>query len=142
MHPFPRVTGGVTLLMAALVLGNAFADPPEPIGSGQMDMRRKGGGPGIGDFSDAALVDDLKQRLVITPTQEKAWIAYATSLRQAAAALRQIAAPALPMSEQDRQARQQKAVDAVRQAAENLLPSLDEGQRAEARQILPGFAMQ
>src|ERR1700693_1164945 len=98
-------------------------------------MRRRGGARGLGDFSDPALIDELKQRLVITPAEEKAWTAYATSLRQGATALRETGASARPMSEQDRQ---QKAVDAVKQAAERLLPSLDEAQRAEAKQILPG----
>jgi hypothetical protein len=103
---------------------------------------RPRGAPGIGQFSDPARIDELKRRLGITAAQEQAWIEYASELRQTANGLRATRDTVLSMSQQDFQVRQRKAGDAVRHAAQRLLPALNKDQSAEATKLLPGLSAQ
>jgi hypothetical protein len=116
--------------------------PPEFEDGNTWVYVRPRGAPGIGQFSDSASIDGLKRRLGITAVQEQAWTAYATELRQTAIGLQATRDTVLAMSQRDFQARQRKAVDAARRAAEKLLPALNKDQSAEATKLLPGLSPQ
>jgi hypothetical protein len=121
-------------------LANVSVDSLAQVGNGPSGTMRKSGGPGIGQFSDAAQVDELKHRLVIAPAEEKPWSEYANSLRETATTLQATRSSVRSITQQEQLARQQKAVVTVKQAAEKLLPALDDVQHAEAKRILPGLA--
>src|SRR3984893_4729571 len=70
---------------------------------------------------DPAQVATLKTELGITPAQETAWTKYSNVLRDAAATTK-------------------STREAATTAADELLTALDEGQKAKARDILPGLA--
>ena len=70
---------------------------------------------------DPAKLATLKTELAITSAQETAWTSYSNVLGNAAATTR-------------------STRDAAKTAADDLLTALDEGQKAKARQILPGLA--
>jgi hypothetical protein len=115
-------------------------------GMGPHGMMR--GGPGA--FADPAAIEGLKTELGITPAQESAWTAYTKALREAATNLRTThesidrdavfkMTPAERhafMASMQEQRRQQ--FDAVKSAADALLATLDETQKAKAREVLPG----
>ncbi|UPY35615.1 Spy/CpxP family protein refolding chaperone [Sediminicoccus sp. KRV36] len=118
-------------------------------------------GPGMGhammggqapNSADAtARLATLKAELGIRPEQTAAWNAYAATLQATGENMR-TARPAdmgavHSMSPQDRQAlmtgmqtRRDSALAAIRNAAEALLPALDDAQKAKAQQLLPGLA--
>jgi hypothetical protein len=71
--------------------------------------------------TDPAQLATLKTELGITPAQETAWTKYTSVTRDAAATMK-------------------STREAAKAAADELLTALDEGQKAKARQILPGLA--
>jgi hypothetical protein len=109
------------------------------------------GGPASG-FADPAELDQLKAELAIKPAQEQAWNTYAKAVGDAAAAQktsaegvdRQAVGKMKPadrfayVSKMREQAQTQFA--RVKAAADELLATLDDEQKAEAREILPGLA--
>ena len=101
---------------------------------------------------DPARLETLKTELGITAVQEPAWTSYAATVQDAAAAMKTTREGINPdtiskMSPQDRFAfatkireQMQKQFAAVKTAAEDLLATLDDTQKAKARQTLPGLA--
>lgn len=130
------------------------------MGPGMGMMRHGGGGMGPGMMHDGAgpigldpaRLATLKTELSITAAQEPAWTKYAKTVEDAAAAMKTTRAGINPdtvgkMTPQDRFAfmskireQAQKQFAAVRTAAEELLATLDDTQKAKARQTLPGLA--
>lgn len=109
------------------------------------------GGPGQAQF-DPAELDMLKSELGITAAQEAAWGKYAKAVQDAAAA-RTSARESIDPSEvgklspADRFAvrskmreQAQAQFDAVKTAADELLATLDDAQKAMAEELLPGLA--
>lgn len=131
----------------AVMAGGALA---QPMGRGPGMMGR---GPRMWHgFADApAYLDGIKTELGITETQGDAWKTYADAVTAAATQMQALhrtmwEAMGTATWEERRdmmnrafQARQQ-AFETVHQAAEKLLPSLTEVQRAKAQYILPGLA--
>ena len=119
-------------------------------GPGQTGAGRHAG-PGLGQF-DPAQIETLKTTLGITPAQESAWTKYAKAVQEAAATMRTthegIDRDAVSkMSPQDRFAfvtkmreQGQKQFETVQTAANELLATLDEAQKAKAFDTLPGLA--
>jgi hypothetical protein len=117
---------------------------------GQMGHRMHGG-PGLTQF-DPARIDSLKTELAITAAQEPAWTTYAKAVADAATVMTTARAEIDPatvgkMNPQDRFAfvtkmreQGQKQFDAVKTAANELLATLDDAQKAKAQDILPGLA--
>jgi hypothetical protein len=115
------------------------------IGQGMMN-----GAPGSG-FADAEDIDELKAELGITPAQELAWSKYVKVVQNATAAMKTTRERVDPqavskMSPADRFAfvskrREQgeKQLEAVKTAANELLVTLDDTQKAAAADILPGL---
>ncbi len=102
--------------------------------------------------ADPARIETLKSELEITSAQEPAWTNYVKTLRDTAAA-RKTARENVTredvdkMSPQDRYAfvtkmreQRQKQSEAVKTAVEQLVATLDDRQKAKAREILPGLA--
>jgi len=115
---------------------------------GQMEPGRQG--PGQAQFEPAQL-DSLKTELGITTAQEPAWTKYANAVRDAAPAMRAARAGVDPdvrkLSPSDRFAfvskireQAQKQSEAVQAAADELLATLDDAQKAKAEETLPGLA--
>ena len=129
-------------------------------GMGKGMMGHMGGGMGPGMMHggagptqfDPARLETLKTELGITAAQEPAWTKYAKTVQDAAAAMKTTREGINPdtiskMSPQDRFAfvtkmreQMQKQFAAVKTAAEDLLATLDDTQKAKARQTLPGLA--
>lgn len=109
------------------------------------------GGPGLTQF-DAAWIDTLKTELAITAAQEPAWTKYAKSIQDAAATMKTThegvdTEAVSKMSPQDRFAfmskmreQGQKQFETLQTAANELLTTLDETQKAKAQTSLPGLA--
>ena len=144
------------------------------MGPGMMQHMGQGMGPGMGngmmghmgggngarhdarcprpDTFDPARLETLKTELGITAVQEPAWTKYATTVQDAAAAMKTTREGIDPdtvskMSPQDRfvfvskiREQAQKQFATVKTAAEELLATLDDTQKAKARQTLPGLA--
>jgi hypothetical protein len=103
-------------------------------------------------FSDPAGLDAWKAELAITPAQAPAWTRYAKAVQTAATAVKAGQESVDPevvskMTPVDRfafmskmRAQRQTQLEAVRAAAEELLVTLDETQKARAADILPGLA--
>jgi len=89
------------------------------------------GGPGFTQF-DPARVDTLKTELGITPAQETAWTKYAKTVQDAAAAMTTVRDGIREQA--------QKQHETVQTAANELLATLDDTQKAKAQQTLPGLA--
>ena len=119
-------------------------------------MMRHGMGPGMmhapgRGFADAEDIDELKAELGITPAQEPAWSKYVKVVQDATAAMKTTREGVDPqavskMSPADRFAfvskrREQgeKQVEAVKTAANELVATLDDTQKAAAADILPGL---
>lgn len=129
-------------------------------GPGMMMKQHMGGGMGPGmmrgghglTFTDPAQIEKLKSELGITAAQEPAWTKYATAVQTEATAMKSTREGVDPtavskMSPQDRYAfatkmreQGQKRFETIKAAAEELLRSLDDGQKAKARNVLPGLA--
>ena len=109
------------------------------------------GAPGRG-LADAEHIDELKVELGITPAQEQAWSKYAKAVQDAAAAMKASREGVDPqafskMNPADRFAfvtkmreQGQKQFETVKAAANELLTALDDKQKAEAVDLLPGLA--
>lgn len=146
--------------LAAVVLltgGWAYA---QSTGFGPMFMHGPGGmGPGMmhgmmGDgpaFADPVRMDALKADLAIKPEQEAAWNKYATALKDAAGTMKTAFEAAgndlKDVAPQDRFAQMSKFRDlgqaqfkSVESAANELLATLDDAQKAKAQESLPGLA--
>jgi hypothetical protein len=116
---------------------------------GMMGMR--GGPQGIGVGDPSTHLAALKRDLGINPEQAAAWDAYAKVVQDSAtqmlATRKGIDMDAVhSMSSQDRQAfmtkmrdQHEQAFGALKTAAETLLPSLDDAQKAKAKNELPGL---
>ena len=108
------------------------------------------GAPGPG-FADAEDIDELKAELGIAPAQESAWSKYVKVVQDATAAMKTTREGVDPqavtkMSPADRFAfvskmREQsgKQLAAVKEAANELVATLDDTQKAAAADILPGL---
>ena len=90
------------------------------MGSGMMHGRMMQGGFELTQIDPAQLAT-LKTELGIAPAQETDWTKYTNVTRDAAATMK-------------------STREAAKAAADELLTALDEGQKAKARQILPGLA--
>ena len=130
-------------------------------GMGKGMMGHMGGGMGPGMMHggagptqfDPARLETLKTELGITAVQEPAWTSYAATVQDAAAAMKTTREGINPdtigkMSPQDRfvfvskiREQAQKQFATVKTAAEELLATLDDTQKAKARQTLPGLAL-
>ena len=109
------------------------------------------GGPGFTQF-DPARIDTQKTELGITAAQEPAWTKYAKAVQDAATTMKTTREDINPdavskMTPQDRFAfvskmreQGQKQSETVTTAANELLATLDDTQKAKARDILPGLA--
>ena len=107
------------------------------------------GGPGLTQF-DPARIDTLKTELGITAAQEPAWTKYAKAVQDAATAMKTTREGVDPntvskLSPADRFAfvtkireQAQKQFETVKTAADELLATLDETQKAKAQTTLPG----
>jgi hypothetical protein len=141
------------------------AQGAEGMGSGMTEHMRKGMGHGMmghgmrpgmmhsalgPGFADAEDIDELKAELGITPAQEPAWSKYAKVVEDATAAMkttREVDPQAVSkMSPADRFAfvskrreQAEKQREAVKTAANELLATLDDTQKAVAADILPGL---
>ena len=152
---------------AAALLGSSVAAFSQPYGMGP-GMMGGGHGPGYGMGPgmmhggmhggagpagfDPARLATLKTELGLTTAQEPAWSKYAKTVEDAAAAMKTTREGINPdavgkMTPQDRFAlvskireQAQKQFAAVKTAAEELLATLDDTQKAKARQTLPGLA--
>ena len=117
---------------------------------GQMGPGRHGG-LGFTQF-DPARIDTLKTELGITAPQEPAWTKYAKAVQDAATAMKTTRESVNPetftrlipqerfasVSKVREEARKQH--ETVQTAANELLATLDDTQKAKARQTLPGLA--
>jgi len=123
-------------------------------------MMHKGGGMGPGMMHgglgpsqfDPTRIETLKTELGITPAQEPAWIKYTKALQDAATAMKTTREGVDPdavskMTAQDRFAfvtkmreQAQRQFETVKTAADELLATLDDAQKAKAKDTLPGLA--
>jgi len=109
------------------------------------------GGPDLAQFNPAQ-IETLKTTLGITPAQEPAWNKYAKAVQDAATTTRTTREgvdrdAVSKMNPQDRFAfvtkmreQGQKQFDTVQTAANELLATLDDAQKAKASETLPGIA--
>ena len=109
------------------------------------------GGPGLTQF-DPARSDMLKTELGLTAAQEPAWTNYAKVVQDAAIAMKTTREEVNPdtvgkLSPSDRLAfmtkvreEAQKRFETVQAAADELLATLDDTQKAKAQTTLPGLA--
>ena len=146
-------------VIAGAIGWHALADEPQhgpgfgpPFMHGMGPGMGMGHGPMRGEFADPAKrLASLKTELAITPAQEAAWNAYAKTVEDTAASMKaehQGFDPGMihAMTDQERQAffdqrreQAQKAHGTVKAAAETLLTSLDDAQKAKAKETLPGL---
>ena len=109
------------------------------------------GGPGLAQF-DPAKIDTLKTELGITEIQEPAWTKYTKALQDAATTMKTAREAINPdavskLSPQDHFAfvtkireQGQKRFETVKTAANELLATLNDAQKAKAQATLPGLA--
>jgi hypothetical protein len=127
---------------------------PAEMGYGQMQHVGRGkthGGPGLTQAGPAQ-IEALKSELGITPAQEPAWTNYVKTIQDAAATMKttrdNVDRDAIgKISPQDRYAfvtkmreQRRKQFEAVKTTADQLVATLDDRQKAKAREILPGLA--
>ena len=128
------------------------------MGPGEMHHMQSGMGPGIMrggaglTFADPTQIDRLKGELGITAAQEPAWTKYAKAIQDAATAMKTTREgvdrdAVSKMTPQDRFAfatkmreQGQKHFETVKTAANELLATLDDGQKTKAQESLPGLA--
>lgn len=130
--------------------------PQGMMGSGMYGQRGFGpmgpgwqGGPRFAMF-DPARLDTLKTELGITAEQEAAWTKYTKTVQDAATAMQTARADVTKKVEQAAQERfaagtkmreqAQKQFETVKTAANELLTTLDDAQKAKALNALPGLA--
>jgi hypothetical protein len=137
--------GGIGLAAMAETSGPGFG-PPFMRGHMGPGMMGPQSGPQAAGFADLAA---LKAELAIKPEQAAAWDAYVKVVRDTTAQMQaKMDMNAMHgMSSQDRDAfmttqrdQHDQAFGTVKSAAEALLPSLDDSQKAKARTSLPGLA--
>ena len=128
--------------------GNARPNGTRHAGS---DGPRHDGGSSLTQF-DPARIETLKTELGITAAQESAWTKYAKAVQDAAATMQTTREGVDPdavskMTPQDRFAfvtkireQRQQQFETVQTAANELLATLDDAQKAKARDTLPGLA--
>lgn len=107
------------------------------------------GGPRFAAF-DPARFDTLKTELGITAEQETAWSKYTKTVQDAATAMKTARAEFTKDADKVRQERfaartkmreqAQKQFETVKTAADELLATLDDAQKAKAQNTLPGLA--
>jgi len=152
---------GTAAIAAGLIGWQALAQTPtaqgpESHGSAMMMGGSKGMSMGMAhqhmgaNVADPARLADMKRKLGITEKQTPAWDTYSRAVIDAAASLRAQHQSHMAMthgSADDHIAvmtrmheQRQQALDIMKTAAQTLLGALDEGQRAKAREILPGLA--
>jgi hypothetical protein len=117
---------------------------------GQMGPGAMHGGPGFA--FDPARLDTLKTELGIKPAQEQAWTKYTKAVQDATTAMKATRESVNPdaiskLGPQERFAfatkmreQAQKPHETVIAAANELLATLDDAQKAKAQQTLPGLA--
>jgi hypothetical protein len=128
------------------------------MGPGMMQHMGPGMGPGMmrgtsgPTFADPMQIDALKTELGITPAQEPAWSKYARAVQDAATTMKTTRGDVDPdavskMTPADRFAfvskmrdQGQKQAETVKTAADELVAALDDGQKAKAKNVLPGLA--
>ena len=139
-------------------MGPGMHSQMEPGMHGQMGPGMHGqigpgmhGGPGQAQF-DPTRIDTLKTELGITAAQEPAWTKYAKAVQDAATAMKTTREGVDPntvskLNPADRFAfvtkireQAQKQFETVKTAANELLATLDETQKAKAQTTLPGVA--
>ncbi|MGA3399599.1 MAG: hypothetical protein ABSC95_10295 [Acetobacteraceae bacterium] len=152
--------GGIGLAAVAQPVGPGYGPPGWMWG--HMGPGMMGGGPGMMGWQDgvgprgfadpAARLTALKTDLAIRPEQTAAWDTYAKVVQDTAATMQAARAKLDPstlqtMSWQDRRAamtglheQHAQAFDAIKTAADALLPTLDNAQKTVARAALPGLA--
>jgi hypothetical protein len=163
MKTTTKILGAGLAVVAVGILGaHAYAQQGPGFGPGHMGMgpgmmKGHGVGPmmgrGQGAFGDpAAQLATAKTEIGIKPEQQAAWDSYAKVVTDTATAARgqreKISPDAIfKMDAKERQAfitqmqeQRQQNFKAVSAAAETLLAELDDGQKAKARDVLPGFA--
>ncbi len=108
-------------------------------------------GPGL-TFADPTQIEGLKRELGITTAQEPAWNKYTKAIQDASSTMKTTREDVDPnavskMTPQDRYAfvtkmreQGQKQFDTVKTAADELFATLDDTQKAKARDTLPGLA--
>ena len=150
------------VLVGGWALAQSAGHGPGRMGPGMMQHMSQGMGPGMGHGMmhggagpmqfDPARLDTLKTELGITPAQEAAWSTYAKTVEDAATTMKTTREGVDPdavskMTPADRfafvtkiRAQAQKQFETVRTAATELLATLDDAQKAKARDILPGLA--
>ena len=126
---------------------------PGRVGRGMRGQMGPGthGRPGFTQV-DPARIDTLKTELGLTAAQEPAWTKYAKAAQDAATAMKTTREGTNPetigrLSPAERFAfvskireQAQKQREAVQTAADELLATLDDTQKAKARTVLPGLA--
>ena len=96
------------------------------MGEGHGPMMGGEHGPMMGGFADPAeRLEAMKEEIGIKPEQQPAWDAYSKTVRETAAAM---------------QKQRQEGPEKVKTAAETLLATLDDAQKAKAKEILPRVA--
>ena len=152
MKTLGKVAIGAAVLSVALA-GIAIADSDHGgmRGPGMGMMHGAHGGAMQHGMSIEERLTALKSELGITPAQETAWAQYAKTLQDTAAAAKTTHEGVDPnavskMSPSDRYAfvtkmreQRQKQFEPVKTAADALVTVLDDGQKAKARDILPGL---
>lgn len=143
-------TLSAVIMAAALLAGTApvSAEQSTPPFGPPMAGRMMGMGGMMGArFADPATLDAVKTRLGITAAQEDDWNAYVKVVTETADSMRASREAMWAASPQDRVAMMsgmhQQHLDsftAVSKAADTLLGKLDDGQKAQARFLLPGLA--
>jgi hypothetical protein len=130
------LTTGAAVAILGAMGAYAFAQQGPGFGPGMMGMRHgmmMGGGQGpmmgrgiMGGFADPAeRLEAVKKEIGIKPEQQAAWDAYSKTVQETAAAL---------------QKQRREGPERVKTAAETLLGTLDDAQKAKAGEILPGVA--
>jgi hypothetical protein len=131
-------------------IGGGMHGPMGPGMRGQFGPGGMHGGPGFA--FDPARLDSLKTELAIKPAQEQAWSKYTKAIQDAATAMKTARESVNPdtiskLGPQERFAfatkmreQAQKQHETVTTAANELLATLDDAQKAKAQQSLPGLA--
>ena len=125
------VTTGAAVAVLGVIGAYAFAQQgpgfgPGMMGHGHRMMMGEGHRPMMGGFADPAeRLDAVKEEIGIKPEQQAAWDAYSKTVQETAAAM---------------QKQRQEGPEKVKTAAETLLATLDDAQKAKAKVIIPGVA--
>jgi hypothetical protein len=125
------LTTGAAIAILGAMGAYAFAQQGPGFGPGMMGMGHsmmtgEGHGHMTGGFGDPAEhLDAVKNEIGIKPEQQAAWDAYSKTVQETAAAMRK---------------QRQEGPEKIRTAAETLMATLDDAQKAKANEMLPGVA--